>query len=919
MWPTTNTGVGIRRKSNHYTPGYKPLASDFDQVPLIGRDRIVEKIAETVGPGASGALVLGEPGAGKTVLLEHVSRTLSDDLYIVQVRGSSIGARTPYGALRFMLDVMDGDEPMHPVFVFQNLSALLRHRAEARAVVLLIDNAHLLDELAAAVIGLLARSGMATIVAASNGIGPLSSDLAGLWKDGLLDLHRIEPFTPAESQAWIAAAVNANISRLTAKVLWAQTHGNPLLLRTLVAEQIRTGTLINKDGTCALAAEVVLDGKPLSDVVGARLNRLTARERSVLELLALSGGLSLEILRGVAAAEDIDFLMEQGIADWTSNRTVIRVKNPVMAEIVRREVPPGRSKQLQRLLDNSWCPSGHSPVRLKTYATWKLACGSALEPELALRAAEAANRSGDGESALRFLMSVTDRHTNHEAVLSEARALLHLNRPAEAGELLDSFSNGPLQLLPLAAMTDFIVERVSLACLQKDAPSEATLYLQELRARLSEVGSVPPVPPQVMGNLRDQLTLAEAVVSSYQGRYTDSIPALTSLFVNGRGASEELRLRAGGLLAEALAMIGRQDDAVRLAQEVIEKIRSSEIPELIHAELRQRFGVVYLMAGMWNECREVMGYGPRFRVSPGFCLGEIDGLGEGLLHAYAGRADLAIDTLQPTIVQLRCLRSEAALSVALAAAAYAYALRGDDTESSSCLRELRALPMKEAWIFRGPREYFSALAAAVSAPGPDFTAELLRCADKEQADGRVSHELFFLNAAVLLGELGSASRLLAVARQCQGAFAEASRVLATGLMAENPELLLTAAELAKSFGGDRFCRDAALAAHEIATRTTNRTAARRAVKAAAEIERKMTVHSPHGVATAGLDSLTGREREIVKMAVDGASNRDIAHQLHVSIRTVEGHLYQAYTKLQVSGRDALQQAHQAVASTKVGA
>ncbi|MFC9333917.1 AAA family ATPase [Arthrobacter sp. NPDC057009] len=918
MLPTADDGVGVRGNTRNTTSESKPLVSDFDHVPLVGRDRIVDRIAEAVGPGARGVLLAGDPGTGKTALLEHLRRTLSHELYLVQVRGSSIGARTANGALRFLLDAAEGDEPKHPVFVFQKLSQLLHSRSQGRPVILLVDNAHLLDAQAAAVIGLLARSGQARLVAACNGISTLSGDLVGLWKDGLLDLQEIGPFTPADAEAWIAAALNANVSQLAVRALWDHSGGNPLILRTLVAEQIRAGTLLNRDGTFVLAAAVVLDGQPLSDVVRARLSRLSVGERNVLELLALSGGLSPEMLRGVAAPGDVDSLLERGLADRMPTRALIRVKNPVVAEVVRREVPPGRSMQLQRLLDNSLDLSAAAPVRIRAYASWKLNSGLALEPELALRAAEAANRSGDGESALQFLRALTDRRLNHRAVLGEAFALLQLNRPAEADEVLDAFSRGPLKLLPVTSMAEFLLERASLACTQKDAPAEADTHLQELCSRLGRSELLQSVAPEILCSLKDRLTLAVATVCSYQGRYTESIPALTSLYVNGRGASEELRLRAGGLLSEALAMIGRQDDAVRVAEEVTEKMSVAEVPERLHAELRQRFMVVYLTAGMWSSCAEVMSYSPRLRTTPGLWLHELDVLGSGLMPSYEGRADHALQVLHPAIVQLRCLGQDAALGVALAAAAYAHAVQGSLTASRECLQELKILPLRNAWTFRGPVEYFATLAVAVAAPGPESMAGLLRHADQEHLDGRVSYELFYLNAAVRLGELAAAPRLLAVARRCQGAFAEASRILATGIMAENPELLLAAGELAKDFGNERFCRDAALAAHDVAVRTTNRTAARRALNVAAESERKLNAESPNLTAAGRLDCLTVREREIVRMVAGGASNREIAQQLHVSVRTVEGHLYQTYMKLQISGRDSLYQVHQEAARAGAG-
>jgi DNA-binding CsgD family transcriptional regulator len=55
----------------------------------------------------------------------------------------------------------------------------------------------------------------------------------------------------------------------------------------------------------------------------------------------------------------------------------------------------------------------------------------------------------------------------------------------------------------------------------------------------------------------------------------------------------------------------------------------------------------------------------------------------------------------------------------------------------------------------------------------------------------------------------------------------------------------------------------------------------------------------------GVESLTAAERRVAAMAAEGRTNRDIAQALFVSVKTVEGHLRNAYAKLGIEGRAGL--------------
>lgn len=51
-----------------------------------------------------------------------------------------------------------------------------------------------------------------------------------------------------------------------------------------------------------------------------------------------------------------------------------------------------------------------------------------------------------------------------------------------------------------------------------------------------------------------------------------------------------------------------------------------------------------------------------------------------------------------------------------------------------------------------------------------------------------------------------------------------------------------------------------------------------------------------------LDQLTGREMEVLKLAAKGMTNAEIAHSLTLSVRTVQTHLSNIFSKMQVGSR-----------------
>jgi DNA-binding CsgD family transcriptional regulator len=58
----------------------------------------------------------------------------------------------------------------------------------------------------------------------------------------------------------------------------------------------------------------------------------------------------------------------------------------------------------------------------------------------------------------------------------------------------------------------------------------------------------------------------------------------------------------------------------------------------------------------------------------------------------------------------------------------------------------------------------------------------------------------------------------------------------------------------------------------------------------------------------GVEALTPSELRVARLAAAGRSNREIAHELYVTLKTIEGHLARAYTKLGITRRSELSDA-----------
>jgi DNA-binding CsgD family transcriptional regulator len=134
--------------------------------------------------------------------------------------------------------------------------------------------------------------------------------------------------------------------------------------------------------------------------------------------------------------------------------------------------------------------------------------------------------------------------------------------------------------------------------------------------------------------------------------------------------------------------------------------------------------------------------------------------------------------------------------------------------------------------------------------------------------------------------------------------------LATGWEAADGDALMATAAGLEESGFVNLAREAYARASSVLEQSGERRRSRQAVAQREKCDHELGERFREGrfIAAAPAVHLTRREQDIVELAVQGLTDREIAQRLMVSVRTVEGHLYRTYVKLGVRSRDELESA-----------
>ncbi|WP_104180085.1 LuxR C-terminal-related transcriptional regulator [Arthrobacter sp. B0490] len=888
------------------------------QVPLVGTERILGAIVHTLShPDLHGALVIGETGMGKSALARRMVPIIDgQNKRCFVIRATASLADVPYGSLGAYLSDASPQALRSSLSALRALVSYLREASQGRDAVMIIDDAQYLDDDSSHILTQLVVSRTIKVVLFSNGIPPRSGELFSLYTDGFISRVDLSGLTDADAGRLCEAVLGGPVTRGAEAYFARQSAGNPLMLRALLNHSSATGELVFRDGVWCLTGRFHPPGPPLMDLAKTLLQGLSEQERTAYEAVSLSGGLTSARLARLEEDAVAQQLLRRGLLRSPGSPTgLLRVAHPMMTRVLRALVPAGRSAELRRqVFDDDVTLPALQDGRIE-YLNWALDANVPVPATILLEAARTAAHVSRPESALRFAGAAKVEAGDAASAVEEARVRVTLGEYAVAVAMLDQVLAGPARP---GTLTD-AASLKALACVRRgDDPGTIHFIAEACAARLSATGSesdgaqaANAVDGRDLQSAPEDLALLHLLGWVLEGQFSTARTELEALerFVSSKSAAPAahvpvlvLALRgmidgALGLCTAALAELRAALDDVDRSQGRLEHLRAPIVAQYVGALMGS--GDIATATEALDEYRR------QPLVDLSYLSGALPVL-QAVLEVRRGKFRTALRILVPALVSLRQADSEMLLPYALGVAAWcAHSLGENETAGAFEQEFTKVSGTGSRPLLLVARAYLAAANSGSSEGGHDL-AQLRELTEEARSAPYPAGEKDTLELLVALGDTARAWRLAELADRFEGAEAQVVSEYAHALSAADPDALLMAADRAESIQKVPLAADASARAMRLYADKGDVRARRLALRAMRRRQSMLEGVLPHEEGDArGSHELTSREREIAKLAAEGATNRAIARILVLSTRTVEGHLYRIYGKLGITTREEL--------------
>jgi DNA-binding CsgD family transcriptional regulator len=852
--------------------------------PLTGRAEELRVIEETLAdPEFTGVVVAGAAGVGKSRLARAAADAAAQQGWCVQhVAGTATGRQIVLGAFAPWAEDLDES----PVALARNVVTSLTASTDGAPLLLLVDDAHLLDDLSALIVHQVVLQRTATVIATIRTGEPASDAVTALWKDGHLRRLELQPLSRDECVELLQRVLDGPVDSACAERMWRLSRGNTLFLRHLADHARGTGDLAHRDGQWRWDGDSPASPS-LMELVDMQIGEVPDEVAEVVDLVAISEPIDRTVLTSLVGPDGVEGAEQRGLIETAPATDSVYVGHPLYGEIRLSRCGPLRLRRLRGRVAVALAQRDHvDPVRLGL-----LRLDSDLPPDADIlgRAAHVCALRMDLTLAERLARAAVAAQPRSDLTLQLAHILHLQEKSEEAEEILDTLDTGEAEA---PGYLDSVVLRAANLLMPLRSPQRSLEVLDEALGRGA-------------GERSHALRTFRAVGLSMAARHAevlDTMAAVDRDRLDGYG-------RVVGCAAETIALgdLGRLDEAQRRADEGYRVLDGAPLESFQASGLAEFHAYALLAAGCLEEATAVVERGYRR-------CADLPGVAQAMAVAAVGMVALARGDLREALGHLDAMNQSFGGHGEVSGLIYRFRIlrtealaRSGDVDAAVASLATADGSRHPAYVYVGPNHLLAGAWVAAAQGDTTRACELARAAaSTARENGQPAREVLCLQTATQFGDRGGGARLTELAGLVEGPRAPLAARYATALQADDAAALdAVAGEFARM--GDRLAAaDAAAqaaAAHRRAGRrgpalTSSAVALRLAADCGGAVSPALTgarVPLP----------FTRREQQVALLLARGMSNRLIAEALSLSIRTVEGHIYQSTLKAGVSSRTEL--------------
>ena len=355
-------------------------------------DKAVSKL---LAPRSTGLVVSGGFGSGKHEFAASVLDRIANQTTVVHLHCDRLTAKVPLAALTPLLNERTDRSSM--MEVYRDLRGELAQAPgfvdSGVPTVVGIDQSAFLDQETSFVLAQLVHSGVIRLLVVTD-LDSLSTDaLEPIVALGSLHSHEMEGFSATQCAAIASDLLACRLSAGSLGKLMQLTAGIPELVGYVlaVAEEHRAISVVA--GFCRIDWDGVLNEEQLHDLVLSLVRSLPDRSRTVVEMTCLGGEIDSSVVEQVMDGP-IDDLVSSGLIASGPNGTVWAGAE-LVRHVVTRCTGPGRARHLMQIHRECSEPIFTDDRNVH----WALRSGVQMKKSVAVNAARRANKRGAHDTA----------------------------------------------------------------------------------------------------------------------------------------------------------------------------------------------------------------------------------------------------------------------------------------------------------------------------------------------------------------------------------------------------------------------------------------------------------------------------------------------------------------------------------------